>query len=294
MNGTSLSCPIVTSAVALYVAHNKYVNYYDLKADLLAAGSDLGDLGEDDYYGFGCLDVNAFILEEKGKITYDYCTEDIENTTQVFVKQHTIQTVPEPERDNIIFDDWYYDKAYTRVFDYDKYYTTEFVEDTTLYAKWVNEDDEGASVYNYKTLEDGTIEIVSYKGKRRYLVIPDTIDGKIVSSIGKRAFVFNTRLRGVTLPKGLVYIKKEAFANVRGLREVTFTGNQLLEIGESAFFKCSSLREIQMLDSLQIMDENAFLADMEGSFKHKFAKKPEVIEGNMNALKRSMQEVKGL
>ena len=43
-----------------------------------------------------------------------------------------------------------------------------------------------------------------------------------------------------------------------------------------------------------IMDGNAFLADMEGSFKHKFAKKPEVIEGNMNALKRSMQEVKGL
>ena len=43
-----------------------------------------------------------------------------------------------------------------------------------------------------------------------------------------------------------------------------------------------------------IMDENAFLADMEGSFRHKFAKKPEVIEGNMNALKRSMQEVKGL
>ena len=43
-----------------------------------------------------------------------------------------------------------------------------------------------------------------------------------------------------------------------------------------------------------IMDENAFLADMEGSFKHKFAKKPEVIDGNMNALRRSMQEVKGL
>ena len=43
-----------------------------------------------------------------------------------------------------------------------------------------------------------------------------------------------------------------------------------------------------------IMEEDAFLNDMEGSFKHKFAKKPEVIEGNMNALKRSLQEVKGL
>ena len=43
-----------------------------------------------------------------------------------------------------------------------------------------------------------------------------------------------------------------------------------------------------------IMEDEAFLNDMEGSFKHKFAKKPEVIEGNMNALKRSLQEVKGL
>ena len=43
-----------------------------------------------------------------------------------------------------------------------------------------------------------------------------------------------------------------------------------------------------------IMDDEAFLADMVESFKHKFAKKPEVIEGNMEALKRSLNEVKGL
>jgi pyruvate ferredoxin oxidoreductase gamma subunit len=43
-----------------------------------------------------------------------------------------------------------------------------------------------------------------------------------------------------------------------------------------------------------IMDEKEFLADMVGSFKHKFAKKPEVVEGNIKALERSMQEVKGL
>lgn len=43
-----------------------------------------------------------------------------------------------------------------------------------------------------------------------------------------------------------------------------------------------------------IMDEEAFLKNMEESFKHKFASKPEVIEGNMQALRRSLQEVKGL
>ena len=43
-----------------------------------------------------------------------------------------------------------------------------------------------------------------------------------------------------------------------------------------------------------IMKEQAFLDDMVESFKHKFAKKPEVIDGNMAALKRSLNEVKGL
>ncbi len=43
-----------------------------------------------------------------------------------------------------------------------------------------------------------------------------------------------------------------------------------------------------------IMNEQDFLDDMVGSFKHKFAKKPEVIEGNMAALKRALNEIKGL
>lgn len=43
-----------------------------------------------------------------------------------------------------------------------------------------------------------------------------------------------------------------------------------------------------------IMNEDDFLRDTEDSLKHKFAHKPEVIEGNINALRRSMQEVKGL
>lgn len=42
----------------------------------------------------------------------------------------------------------------------------------------------------------------------------------------------------------------------------------------------------------QIMSDEAFLEDMQGSFKHKFAKKPEVIEGNMKALQMALNEVK--
>lgn len=41
----------------------------------------------------------------------------------------------------------------------------------------------------------------------------------------------------------------------------------------------------------EIMSEQEFLDDMVGSFKHKFAKKTEVIEGNMKALEMALKSV---
>ncbi len=41
-----------------------------------------------------------------------------------------------------------------------------------------------------------------------------------------------------------------------------------------------------------IMSDEDLLNDMEGSFKHKFAKKPEVIDGNMKALELALEQVK--
>lgn len=40
-----------------------------------------------------------------------------------------------------------------------------------------------------------------------------------------------------------------------------------------------------------IMDEHVFLQEMKASLEHKFAKKPEVLDGNMQALKMALQEV---
>ena len=41
------------------------------------------------------------------------------------------------------------------------------------------------------------------------------------------------------------------------------------------------------------VEKESFLKDMEASYSHKFAKKPQVIEGNLKCLRRSMKEVKG-
>ena len=41
----------------------------------------------------------------------------------------------------------------------------------------------------------------------------------------------------------------------------------------------------------KVLDPVQFIADMEASFRHKFATKPQVISGNMNCLIQSMKEV---
>ena len=40
-----------------------------------------------------------------------------------------------------------------------------------------------------------------------------------------------------------------------------------------------------------VMDKETFFNEMQNSFNHKFSSKPEVIEGNMNALKMAYEEV---
>ena len=41
------------------------------------------------------------------------------------------------------------------------------------------------------------------------------------------------------------------------------------------------------------VDKDQFMADMKESYSHKFAKKPQVIEGNLKCLTQAMSEVKG-
>ncbi len=41
----------------------------------------------------------------------------------------------------------------------------------------------------------------------------------------------------------------------------------------------------------KVMDKDTFLKEMQTSYEHKFAKKPEVVEGNMNALRMAFEEV---
>lgn len=230
MNGTSLASPVVTGAIALYLSANRYQEFLTVEEVLYASCYDLGDLGCDYYYGYGALDISALIMEERGTVTFNMMTDELENTEQLFIRDHTLQNMPEPERLYAIFDGWYYDPYGTEEYNW---YTDKFSTDLTLYAKWVNEED--GIPFTYVELEDGTIEIRSYTGHRRYITIPDMIDGKIVSSIGEEAFKSETRLREVILPKELKRIRRSAFEGCNNLVHIDLP-DTVIEIGEKAFY----------------------------------------------------------
>ena len=277
MNGTSLASPIVTGAVALFLQNNRYMTFNDVTEVLYASCYDLGSLGNDWDYGFGALDIYAFIREERGTVTFDMLTDELENTEALFIRGHALQELPEPERLYAVFDGWYYDDTFTQTVEY---YTDAWEGDLTLYAKWANEDD--GVPYTYVILDDGTVEIRSYTGHRRYITIPEKIDGRVVSSIGDFAFSGQSRLREVGLPSGLNNIGRYAFENCANLisieipegvktigecafrnntrlSSVAFLGNsKLTTIGDFAFQACASLEKIELPASLTGVNGSTF------------------------------------
>ena len=48
---------------------------------------------------------------------------------------------------------------------------------------------------------------------------------------------------------------------------------------------------MELLEKISFSENDEFLKEMQESYQHKFAKKPEVIEGNMKALTMTLQEL---
>lgn len=252
--GTSLAAPLVSGVMALLSARDKYITF-DKVSELIAASSlDLGVLGEDFTYGFGAIDAYALILEERGVVTYNMMTDELEDVTGMFVRNHAHQSLLEPTRYFSVFDGWYYDPHYTKEY---VYYEDKLISDLTLYAKWTGEED--GVPFGYRELSDGTMEITSYKGRRRYISVPEYIEGKLVTSIGDYAFSGEHNLREVSLPDGINNIGAGAFYNCSNLVKIEIP-KAVTKIGNEAFYNNVRLSEIGFAadSSLKVIGEFAF------------------------------------
>ena len=116
--------------------------------------------------------------------------------------------------------------------------------------------------YWYRTLSDGTVEILRYSGEDSSLYIPETIEGQNVESIGYGAFRENVNLTDVTIPNKVTRLQYGAFLKCSNLKNVTMEeGSALQSIEPMAFYECTALESIDLPDSIQKIEARAFYYD---------------------------------
>jgi fibronectin type 3 domain-containing protein len=112
--------------------------------------------------------------------------------------------------------------------------------------------------FDYILINSGTaVEITGYHGANNAMVIPSSIEGKPVTSIGVRAFNQNVSLTSATIPGTVLSIGTYAFLGCSALTSVTMYDG-VTSIGERAFYQCTALSSVIMPGSVRTIGGYAF------------------------------------
>lgn len=129
-----------------------------------------------------------------------------------------------------------------------------YVDKNVMNQNFETEDTPGQTKYNEV---EGGIEIYKFADDSENIVIPNTIDGKKVVSIGANTFSDRQNLKSIIIPEGVTSIGDSAFYNCPNLKSVILP-DSVKSIGLAAFSGCSSIDEITIPESVTKIGKNAF------------------------------------
>lgn len=144
----------------------------------------------------------------------------------------------------------------------------------------------GAPITAYNRISNSQINIHSNIYEPDYVVV---VDDTLLESVDVTAGLKETGAIVINTTKSAKQLKS-VLNNYKGEIYTIDARKVSMEALGKYFPNIPMLAAIVKVS--KVMTEEELLNDMEGSFKHKFAKKPEVIEGNMKSLKLALQEVK--
>ncbi len=144
----------------------------------------------------------------------------------------------------------------------------------------------GAPITAYNRISTSPIRIHSNVYEPDYVVV---VDDTLLESVDVTAGLKTSGALIINTTKDADYLKK-VLPNYQGAIYTIDARRVSMETLGRYFPNTPMLAAIVKVSN--IMGEAEFLEDMKSSFGHKFAKKPEVIEGNMKALEMALKEVK--
>jgi len=143
----------------------------------------------------------------------------------------------------------------------------------------------GAPITAYNRISDKPITIHSNIYEPNYVVV---VDDTLLESVPVTAGLKKEGAIVINTTKSPEYLKEKL--NGYDGNIYTIDARKVSEETLGKYFPNTPMLAT-IVKVTGIMSDEAFLEDMKGSFKHKFAKKPEVIEGNMKALELALKEV---
>lgn len=144
----------------------------------------------------------------------------------------------------------------------------------------------GAPITAYNRISETPITIHSNIYEPDYVVV---VDDTLLESVDVTSGLKETGAIVINTTKSAEYLKK-ALKGYSG-EIYTIDARKVSEEALGRYFPNTPMLAAIVKVS-KIMTDDELLEDMRGSFKHKFAKKPEVIDGNMKALEMALQEIK--
>ncbi len=143
----------------------------------------------------------------------------------------------------------------------------------------------GAPITAYNRISNEPIRIHSNIYEPDYVVV---VDDTLLESVDVTAGLKESGAIVINTTKGKEEIEK-LLPNYKGSIYTIDARKISIEALGKYFPNTPMLAAIVKVAN--VMDEKDFLEDMKGSFAHKFAKKPEVIEGNMKALELALSQI---
>ena len=144
----------------------------------------------------------------------------------------------------------------------------------------------GAPITAYNRISDKPITIHSNIYEPDYVVV---VDDTLLESVPVTAGLKEDGAIVINTTKDSEYLKKVLHGYNGSIYTIDARRVSMETLG-NYFPNTPMLAAIVKVSG--VMSDEALLEDMKGSFKHKFAKKPEVIDGNMKALELALKEVK--
>ena len=143
----------------------------------------------------------------------------------------------------------------------------------------------GAPITAYNRISNTPITIHSNIYEPDYVVV---VDDTLLEAVDVTAGLKSTGAIVINTTKSPDYLKKVLKGYSGDIYTIDAREISMQTLGRY-FPNTPMLAAIVKVSN--IMNDEDFIKDMEGSFKHKFAKKPEVIAGNMEAIKMALNKV---